>query len=137
MHRPGSRLACSLARNLSTSVRRPAPHRLTQPSSYIRRIGAPLDFTSEQRGTLERDFALYTDWYDVEECRTLLKMALKKLDGMDGQLRRNRRRKSQTEMQTEENEELAGPRSLQALFSEAYGFEDVRRARNLRIGQVY
>jgi hypothetical protein len=77
---------------------------------------------------------LYTDWYDVKECRTLLKMALQKLDGMDGQLRRNRRRKSQTAMQTEVNEELAGSRSLQALFSEAYGFEDVRRTRNLRIG---
>jgi hypothetical protein len=37
-------------------------------------------------------------------------------------------------MQTEVNEELAGSRSLQALFSEAYGFEDVRRTRNLRIG---
>lgn len=80
---------------------------------------------------------MFTDWYDVEECRTLLKMALQKLDGMDGQLRRNRRRKIRMEMKTEVNEELAGSRSLQALFSEAYGFEDVRRARNLRIGQDY
>ncbi|OCF75219.1 hypothetical protein I204_04072 [Kwoniella mangroviensis CBS 8886] len=105
-HRP-------IFRSLHTPSSITPPLSLHSPSTLIRPHGNP---SSEHSLAKPDDFLFWPDFFSIEECKTLVDMALWKLDRVDSSLKRRRKGK-----QTSEPNE--GADELQKLFDREYGFE--------------
>ena len=90
---------------------------LASRSPLIRTIGRP------SPDGLEEDFALFPDFFSLEETRELLKGALWKLDRVDPVRKRRRRPSAASPASTPAASTASGP--LQDLFAGEYGFSEV------------
>jgi hypothetical protein len=130
---PAQRFLFQLPRTLTTQSRpfSSKSYRLVDTTCpYIR----PLTLTSSPRQSISGpdlehdDFVLYPNFLSDEEQKILLRLALWKLDRVDGKLKRRRRRVGGA--QSIKEERIGGGKSqegLEALFKgqEEYGFEEV------------
>ncbi|KAK6907582.1 hypothetical protein I203_101580 [Kwoniella mangroviensis CBS 8507] len=106
-HRP-------IFRSLHTPSSITPPLSLHSPSTLIRQHGNP---SSEHSLAKPDDFLFWPDFFAFEECKTLVDMALWKLDRVDSSLKRRRRGK-QSLKETQEQDDI------QKLFDREYGFEE-------------
>ncbi|WVW80382.1 hypothetical protein I302_102363 [Kwoniella bestiolae CBS 10118] len=91
----------------------PSPLTLQSSSPLIESYGDP----SSSKSVRPDDFLFWPNFFSIEECRTLVQMALWKLDRVDSTLKRRRKGKSPSQSQDEGDE-------LQKLFDREYGFQE-------------
>ena len=96
---------------------KPEKATLASRSSFVRTIGRP------SPDGLEEDFALFPDFFTLDETRNLLKGALWKLDRVDPVRKRRRRPSAASPASAPTASTTSGP--LQDLFAGEYGFSEV------------
>ncbi|WVQ65145.1 uncharacterized protein L199_003318 [Kwoniella botswanensis] len=101
-------------RSLHTPSTITPPLSLHSSSPLIRPHGNP---SSEHSLARPDDFLFWPDFFSIEECKTLVDMALWKLDRVDSSLKRRRKGK-QLLKETQEQDDI------QKLFDREYGFEE-------------
>nr|XP_018264960.1 uncharacterized protein I303_03142 [Kwoniella dejecticola CBS 10117]OBR87118.1 hypothetical protein I303_03142 [Kwoniella dejecticola CBS 10117] len=119
-----SRVSCAshLARGMRSVHTRPQPLHLQSESPLIRPHNVASSSSSSSAVIAKpNDFLLWPEFFNVEETKALLQMALWKLDRVDSSLKRRRKGKDTPKSLTTSSVEAD---ELQSLFNRQYGFKE-------------